>query len=474
MTQAVDAISSVVDTVGDAIGTVGNAIDKTATAIVDNVVKPVAQTVESTVKAAVDDPVGTLIKVTTAIVAPEFLPLVSAGDTLAKGGDLGDALKSAATTYVAQGVGEYAGNMGDQATAAAQYGTEIGSQQTAMLAAQDAGMGTVNDLVGNSIGSTAANIVRGQDPLTALANGGINAGTAAVTAQVPGFESLSAAQQRAVNAAVASTLATGDPSQALVNAAISAGIAEARKDPAAFQSTSPASDDGTTAGIQDVINDIQTRPQDDGTTTGIQDIIDTVTGGSLGDASDLPPDQGGSLGDESDLPPDTTGEEPQCAPGYSWNGSICVADSDVTDTSTTCPDGYLFDLNTQSCVPIGTSTGGTTGGKTTTGGTTGGKTTTGGTTGGGTAPKTPTIPATPTTPSTTTGNQLDLQSLLALLGAAGGTGQGATPPPTVDIGTQFDIDSPLETNPFAKQQTHSKMATGGSIDDLLALLQQRG
>jgi hypothetical protein len=52
--------------------------------------------------------------------------------------------------------------------------------------------------------------------------------------------------------------------------------------------------------------------------------------------------------------------------------------------------------------------------------------------------------------------------------------QAPTTPPLVDIGQQLDLEAALQTNPFAKKQTQSKMAEGGSIDDLLALLQQRG
>lgn len=217
MGSAVTSITGgLYDTVADTAQTVRSAaidtVQDTAAAVYDNVVSPIATVATDTIKAAAADPIGTMAMVATAIVAPELLPLVSAGNTLAKGGDLGDALKSAATTYVAQSVGQYAGNFGDQATTSATYGTDLGSQQTAMLAAQEAGMGTVNDLVGNSIGSTAAGIVRGQDPLTALTNGGISAGTAAATAQIPGFETLSAAQQRAVNSVVSASLAGGDPS----------------------------------------------------------------------------------------------------------------------------------------------------------------------------------------------------------------------------------------------------------------------
>jgi hypothetical protein len=253
--------------------------------------------------------------------------------------------------------------------------------------------------------------------------------------------------------------------------------------------TAAPADDGTTAGIEDIINVVNPPadtggslgnesdlpPVDEGGSLGNESDLPPVDqGGSLGDESDLPPtDQGGSLGDESDLPP-ATEEEPQCAPGYHWDGSMCVSDEDVTDTSTTCPEGYIFDLGSQSCVPVGATTGGAGGAG-------------GGTKPGGTTPKTPTTPTTPTTPKTPTtptipstgaqtgSQQMDMQSLLALLSLTGGGQQAApTPPPTVDIGPQLDLEAPLEVNPFARTQTQPKMATGGSIDDLLAMLQQRG
>jgi hypothetical protein len=68
-----------------------------------------------------------------------------------------------------------------------------------------------------------------------------------------------------------------------------------------------------------------------------------------------------------------------------------------------------------------------------------------------------------------------LAALLALLGSQQSVQQGSTqyaPPPLVDIGQQLDIESPLQTNPFAKQKTPTKMARGGSIDDLLAILKR--
>lgn len=219
-----DAVSSV----GDAVGAVAQGVGHIADQIVTHVVEPVAQTVAKTIEAAAQDPIGTAAKIAVAVVAPELLPLVSAADTMAHGGSLEDGLKSAAVSYVAQGVGQAAGRFGDQVGAAAQYGTDVGSQQTAMLAAQDAGMKTVGDLVGNVIGGTAAGVARGQDPLTALTSSGIGAATTAITNQIDGFSDLAPAVQKSVNIAVSSALQGGDPSNALINAALNAGIAEAR------------------------------------------------------------------------------------------------------------------------------------------------------------------------------------------------------------------------------------------------------
>jgi hypothetical protein len=236
MGAVADAVSSVVSTVSDTVSSVGDAVQDVGQAVVDNVAKPVVQAVDNTIKAVEQDPIGAVAKITTAIVAPEFLPLVSAADTIAHGGSVEDALKSAATTYVAQGVANevsnYVNTAVDSTAAANTYGTDVGSQQSNMLAAQESGMGTAGDVTGNIAGKiaggTAAGIVRGQDPLVALKNSGISAGTAAITDQIPGFENLSPGQKAAVNATVAATLMGGDPSQALVNAAINAGISEAK------------------------------------------------------------------------------------------------------------------------------------------------------------------------------------------------------------------------------------------------------
>lgn len=229
-------ISSVGDAVGDVVSSVGDAITDVGNAVVTQVFEPVVEAVDNTISAIGEDPIGALAKITVAIVAPEFLPLVSAADTMAHGGSLEDGLKSAATTYVSQSIGQsvssYVNSAVDSAGAANTYGTDIGSQQSNMLAAQESGMGTIGDVAGTVagkiIGGATSGTIRGQDPLVALTNSGISAGTTAITDQIPGFDQLSPNQKSAVNSVVASTLMSGSPSQALINSAINAGIGEAK------------------------------------------------------------------------------------------------------------------------------------------------------------------------------------------------------------------------------------------------------
>ena len=163
---AVDIVEDTVDTVGDIAGDTLDAVG--------GALESVGETLETTVQAALDDPIGTIATVATAVYAPYMLPAVSAGRTLANGGDLGDALTSAAISYVAQGVGDY---VGDQLGTAVNYGTDIGSQQTAMLAAQTGDMmgGTLGGTIGNAAGAAASGA-------TAAALSGGDVGQAAINA----------------------------------------------------------------------------------------------------------------------------------------------------------------------------------------------------------------------------------------------------------------------------------------------------
>lgn len=241
MGAVADAVSDLGSSVSDAVSDVGDFVEDTGQAVIDEVVTPVVESVQKTYDAFEEDPVGTSLKIAAAASGnPYYVLAANTAVEVANGAELDKALEKGATaaakTYVAQQIGQAIGeevNAGvDSAGAASTYGTDVGSQQSNMLAAQDAGMGTAGDVAGNVAGKiaggTAAGVVMGQDPLTALTNSGISAGTSAVTSQIPGFDQLSPTAQRAVNATVSATLMGGDPTQALVNAAINAGINEAK------------------------------------------------------------------------------------------------------------------------------------------------------------------------------------------------------------------------------------------------------
>jgi hypothetical protein len=168
-----DVFEGAVDIVEDTFETVGDVVEDTFDAVGD-AIESVGDTLGDVVEGALDDPIGTIATVATAVYAPYMLPAVSAGRTLANGGDLGDAMKSAAISYVAQGVGDY---VGDQLGTAVTYGTDVGSQQTAMLAAQSGDMlgGTFGGTVGNAAAAAASGA-------TAAALSGGDVGQAAINA----------------------------------------------------------------------------------------------------------------------------------------------------------------------------------------------------------------------------------------------------------------------------------------------------
>ena len=241
MGAVADAVSDLGSSVSDTVSDVGDFVEDTGQAVIDEVVTPVVESVQKTYDAFEEDPVGTSLKLAAAASGnPLYVVAANTAVEVANGADLDEALekgaKAGAKAYVAQEIGQAVGkevNAGvDSAAAANTYGTDVGSQQSNMLAAQESGMGTAGDVAGNVAGKiaggTAAGVVQGQDPLTALTNAGISAGTSAVTSQIPGFDQLSPTAQRAVNATVSAALMGGDPSQALVNAAINAGINEAK------------------------------------------------------------------------------------------------------------------------------------------------------------------------------------------------------------------------------------------------------
>ena len=133
------AISDVFDFV---IGVVEDVIDFA----VEEIIQPVAKAIGNVVEAIIEDPIATIASIAATVTGNAWaIPLINGADTLAKGGNFGDALKSAAVGWVAPKVGSYVSGAVTGATGSA--------------------------VAGSIAGSTASSAVRGNDLKTALLGG---------------------------------------------------------------------------------------------------------------------------------------------------------------------------------------------------------------------------------------------------------------------------------------------------------------
>ena len=147
-------------------------IDVTEDAIdwaVDEIVDPVVDMGQDILEAAGEDPLKTIA--TIAAIATgnvHLIPLIDGAAVLADGGDLEDAAKAAAVSYVASAAGSAVG------TAASATATEaLGASVSASTSA------TVSNIVKAGTKSATTALVYGQDPLKAFVTGGANAFVAA-------------------------------------------------------------------------------------------------------------------------------------------------------------------------------------------------------------------------------------------------------------------------------------------------------
>ena len=99
----------VTSTVKRAVAGVGKVLSNVGKGLV-KAVKTVGKAVEGTVKQALKDPIGTIAQIAAVATGQVWLlPVISAGQTIAAGGSLGDALKAAAISYAAGKIGSFAG-----------------------------------------------------------------------------------------------------------------------------------------------------------------------------------------------------------------------------------------------------------------------------------------------------------------------------------------------------------------------------
>jgi len=177
MSAVVEAVVGAVSDVAEFVGDIGETVVQAAGDVVD-VVGDVA---EGVVQGAVDDPLGTIVKVGTAIYAPYLLPVVTAGHVVANGGDIGEALQSGAISWATQGITQ---GLSDYIPT-----TEVGGYLAD--AAQATGIEALPQSVvrglATTAGQTAAGVAQGQDFEDALARG-LTSGVGSAVGRVAGSE----------------------------------------------------------------------------------------------------------------------------------------------------------------------------------------------------------------------------------------------------------------------------------------------
>lgn len=179
-------MSAVFDFIGDVFEAVGDVVESVAKAVVN------------TVKAAVKDPITTLAKVAAYATGNVWaIPLIDGASTLAKGGDIGDALKSAAISYGTQQI-------------QIKVGSPVGKAAGQFVAAQGAGAATqqlVTNIVTRAAGNAGVALITKQDPVKAFVAGGVSAASSAVLGQIPNFEKQPAWVQNTVATSVGALVA---------------------------------------------------------------------------------------------------------------------------------------------------------------------------------------------------------------------------------------------------------------------------
>ena len=109
MSAVLEAVGDVFEAVGDAVGDVVEGIGDAVEWVVEEVVEPVVKAVDNTIQAALDDPLGTMIKVGTAVFAPALLPYVNFGMAVVNGVPLEKALINTGLNMVGAELGNFVG-----------------------------------------------------------------------------------------------------------------------------------------------------------------------------------------------------------------------------------------------------------------------------------------------------------------------------------------------------------------------------
>lgn len=202
---------------------VTGAVEKVADFILDEIVEPVLNAVGNVIDAVLDDPIKTIAQIA-ALVTPGMqwaLPLIEAADVVIAGGDLGDALKAAAVSYVSTTVGAQVGSVAGKAV-----GDAVGSA-------------TVGKLVEGGVKSAVGAVVTGRDPIQAFITGGASAAIPAALGSIPEFSTFKDSNPyaaAAISSGITAKLTGGNVTNAVIAGMVQAGtlvkgiIEKAKKD----------------------------------------------------------------------------------------------------------------------------------------------------------------------------------------------------------------------------------------------------
>ena len=205
MAIIVDIFKDVVDTLGDLISGAADLIGDVIDFAVDEIITPVVQGIGDVISYALDNPIETIAKVAAVATGNAWaIPLIDGATVLAEGGNLGDAVKAAAVSYVA-----------------GKAGTFVSKEVTSALTRAGTSA-TISNIIGAGTKSATTAIVYGQDPIKAFATGGLQAGTAAALGWVDtqlkeefgeSFENLRGGVKDSIFAGIAAELEGGNLSE---------------------------------------------------------------------------------------------------------------------------------------------------------------------------------------------------------------------------------------------------------------------
>ena len=189
-------------------GTVGVVVDIVDWAV-DKVIEPVVKGIGDVIQYVADNPVEAIAKIALTLSGQAWaIPLLDGALVVAKGGDIGDAVKAAAISYAGGKLGATAGQF-----ASAEVVKATGSA-------------VVGQIVGAGTKSATTALVYGQDPLKAFATGGIQAAMGAALGAIDekmdgSFQKLKAGAKDTIFAGLAAELEGGKLSETQMGSIIS-------------------------------------------------------------------------------------------------------------------------------------------------------------------------------------------------------------------------------------------------------------